>query len=86
MVSKEKEMTEFVRVKMSIGDSSITAWAIVIQRTDKKVIYRQIQADGHRMVGRKHGEVHYLMGHPDDIISEKPARMNGKYARMEVVK
>jgi hypothetical protein len=75
-------MTALVRIKFTVYGQEKPSTRFARKRASKSpntVFYELLKNDGD-------WQHEFFIGQPADILEELPARMNGKYERLEVVK
>lgn len=82
---------EYVRLTYKPAEGrKRTVWAVVVRRTAERVTYLQCDEEGETVhaAGTKDGlpveRKHLIVATPAEV-TEKPARINPKYALLEVV-
>jgi len=81
------EIREVIKVKMRITESkSRIFFAHVLSRKPQSVSYMMVNKEGDQFLGPREDHKEIFIGSPEDIVWEKPARMNLKYGELEIIK
>ncbi len=70
-----------VKIKTETGTKWI--WSCGIETKGKMVTIKQCKSDGDEWYGSG-SSLHVVIGHVDDVLEIKPAKMNLKYGTLEV--